>query len=71
MVPDNSDYQTLGDLLSRLKSWTPSERRMVEFMLVLQRDLLVAAHSQDARAQSRLADVVEQIEKALSQADTG
>jgi len=44
---------------------------MVEFMLVLQRDLLVAAHSQDARAQSRLADVVEQIEKALSQADTG
>jgi hypothetical protein len=63
-VPDTSDYEAFAELLARPGSWTAQERRLVEFALQQQRDLLAACHPKDLKGRARLTKVVESIQSA-------
>jgi hypothetical protein len=64
-VPDTADYEAFDELLARPASWTERERRMVEFSLREQRDMLARCHPKDLERQARLARIVQTIESAL------
>ena len=68
-VPDDHDYRGFAELLSRPNTWSASERRAVEFSLAEQRNMLASVHPKDDRGRKRLADVVDQIETAIADAD--
>lgn len=68
-VPDDYDYRAFWGLLLRPKTWTASERSAVEFSLAQQRNMLASVHPKDERGRKRIAEVVDQIETAIANAD--
>ena len=67
-MPDTADHEAFDELLARPASWTERERRVVEFGLREQHDMLAACHPKDVERQARLARIVETIESALGSA---
>jgi hypothetical protein len=65
-VPDSVDYEKFFGMLEYPERWTEADRRMVEFRLTEQRQLLAACHPKDQRRRRSLTAIVEQIEAALS-----
>jgi len=66
-VPDNEDYAALGELLSRVASWSDADARQARSLLTAQEEGIASVHPRDAARRESMTAVAIQLRDALAQ----
>jgi hypothetical protein len=64
-MPDDSDYQWLGELLAHPDRWTRDDLAAVRLIIDNQKRALVGLHAKDVKGKRLAQGVVDELEAAL------
>jgi hypothetical protein len=64
-MPDDADYQELGELLAHPERWTDEDVASVRFMIANQQRAVAGMHPKDGKGRRSAQSVVAELEAAL------